>query len=106
MSDVVRAILALMQTPSAVGRVFNIGSDQPVSIRELARRVIAAVDPSLAIEFQSYAAAYSEDFEDVRRRVPDLTRLRSTIDYRLEYDLDRIIEEVIAWQRKTNGSGV
>ena len=97
--DVVRAIIALMQTPAAIGRVFNIGSDQPVSIRDLARRVIAAVNPALEIEYQSYAAAYSEDFEDVRRRVPDLTRLRGTIDFRLEYDLDRIIAEVIAWKR-------
>jgi UDP-glucose 4-epimerase len=99
-ADVVRAIDDLMQTPAAIGGVFNIGSDEPISIRELARRVIATVDPSLEIEFQSYAAAYSEDFEDIRRRVPDLSRLRRTIDFRLEYDLDRIIAEVIDWQRQ------
>jgi UDP-glucose 4-epimerase len=99
-ADVVRAIVDLMQTPAAIGGVFNIGSDEPISIRELARRVIATVDPSLEIEFQSYAAAYSEDFEDIRRRVPDLSRLRRTIDFRLEYDLDRIIAEVIDWQRQ------
>jgi UDP-glucose 4-epimerase len=99
-ADVVRAILALMQTPAAIGGVFNIGSDQPISIRELAERVIAAVDPKLEIEYQSYAAAYSEDFEDVRRRVPDLSRLRRTIDFPLHYDLDKIIREVIAWQRE------
>jgi UDP-glucose 4-epimerase len=101
-ADVVRAILALMQTPAAIGGVFNIGSDQPVSIRELAQRVIAAVDPALEIEFQSYAAAYSEDFEDIRRRVPDLSRLRRTIEFQLQYDLDRIITEVITWQRQTS----
>ena len=99
MADVVRAIVALMQTPTAIGRVFNIGSDQPLSIEELAQRVIAAVDPRLAIEHQSYAAAYSDDFEDVRRRVPDLSRLRATIDFELRHDLDQIIAEVIAWQR-------
>jgi UDP-glucose 4-epimerase len=99
-ADVVRAIVDLMQTPAAIGGVFNIGSEEPISIRELARRVIATVDPSLEIEFQSYAAAYSEDFEDIRRRVPDLSRLRRTIDFRLDYDLDRIIAEVIDWQRQ------
>ena len=99
-ADVVRAILALMQTPAAIGSVFNIGSDQPISIRDLAERVIAAVDPQLAIEYQSYAAAYSEDFEDVRRRVPDLSRLRQTIDFQLHYDLDRIIRELVAWHRE------
>ena len=67
-------ILALMDCPAVVGGVLNIGSDQPVSILELARRVIAAVDPSLAVEFASYAQAYSEDFEDCRQRVPDLTK--------------------------------
>ena len=70
--DVVRAVLALMESPQAVGRVFNIGSDQPVSILELAQRVTRAVDPALPIEFISYAAAYGHDFEDCRRRVPDL----------------------------------
>ncbi len=98
-SDVTSAILALMRTPAAEGQVFNIGSDQPVSIRELAERVIAAVNPSLRIEYQTYGAAYSEDFEDVRRRVPDLTRIRRTIAFELRHDLDSAIREVIQWQR-------
>ena len=76
MADVVTAVIALMDTPAAIGRVFNVGSDQPVSILELAQRVAAAVDPSLEIVFQSYADAYGADFEDVRSRVPDLGRLR------------------------------
>ena len=70
-ADVCRMVVALMATPAAVGQVFNIGSDVPVSILELAKRVLAVVDPSLEIEFQSYRDAYSDDFEDVRRRVPD-----------------------------------
>ena len=102
-SDVLRAILSLMQLPAAVGGVFNIGSDQPISILELAQRVTAAVDPSLAIEFISYADAYSEDFEDCRRRVPDLTRLRKTIDFKPRYDLDEIIREVVVWKRERSG---
>ena len=98
-SDVVRAVLDLMATPAALGRVFNIGSDQPVSILELAEKVIAIVNPNLAIEFQSYAEAYSPDFEDVRSRVPDLNRLRETIDYRPRFSLDDVIREVVAWKR-------
>jgi len=94
-ADVVRAVLALMETPEAVGRVFNVGSDQPVSIRELAERVIAAVDPQLRIEYQSYTEAYSADFEDVRTRVPDLSRLQATIDFRRRFGLDEIIRDVI-----------
>jgi UDP-glucose 4-epimerase len=98
-SDVIRAVLALMETPQAVGRVFNIGSDQPIAILELARRVIDAVDPSLKIAMQSYAEAYSEDFEDCRCRVPDLSRLRQTIAFQPRYTLDEVIREVIAWKR-------
>jgi UDP-glucose 4-epimerase len=99
-SDVVRMVLALMDCPAAVGGVFNIGSDQPVSILELAQRVIAAVDPSLRIEFVSYARAYGEDFEDCRRRVPDLTKMHELTGLRAQYGLDDIIHELVAWKRE------
>jgi UDP-glucose 4-epimerase len=106
-ADVIRAVLGLMATDAALGGIFNIGSDQPVTILELAQRVIAAVDsqttaagPTVAIEFQSYAQAYSENFEDCRRRVPDLTRLRRLLDFRPQFDLDQVIREVVAWKRR------
>ncbi|NQU23115.1 MAG: GDP-mannose 4,6-dehydratase [Candidatus Nealsonbacteria bacterium] len=99
-SDVVRAIVALMQPDVAIGQVFNIGSDYAVSILDLAKRVTAAVDPTLPIEFISYAEAYSEDFEDCRHRLPDLTRIRKTIDFQINYELDDIIREVIDWKRQ------
>ncbi|MGO9113621.1 MAG: NAD-dependent epimerase/dehydratase family protein [Thermoguttaceae bacterium] len=98
-ADVIRAVLALMESPQAVGRVLNIGSDRPVSILELAQRVIRAVDPTLRIEFISYAAAYGRDFEDCRRRVPDLTRLRETIGAWPCRTLEETIAEVVAWRR-------
>ena len=79
--------------------MFNIGSDQPVSIRELAQKTIALAGSGSKIEFQTYTAAYDKDFEDVRRRVPDLSRLRSTIDYYPRYDLDGIIRDVLASKR-------
>ena len=93
-SDVVTAVIDLMETPAALGRVFNIGSDEPVTILELAQRVLRHTESPSVIEFQTYAAAYDRDFEDVRRRVPELNRLRGTIDYRPHYDLDGIIRSV------------
>ena len=99
-ADVIRAVLGLMAAEAALGGVFNIGSDQPVTILELAQRVIAAVGPGIAIEFQSYAEAYSENFEDCRRRVPDLTRTGRLLDFRPQFDLDQVIREVIAWKRE------
>jgi UDP-glucose 4-epimerase len=98
-ADVCRMVVALMAAPAAVGQVFNIGSDVPVSILELAKRVLAIVDPSLGIEFQSYRDAYSDDFEDVRRRVPDLAKLRAAIDVGPLRDLDDVIWDVVAWKR-------
>ena len=94
-SDICRAVIGLMETPEAAGGVFNIGSDQPVRILELARRVRAAAGSPSPIERISYAEAYDADFEDCRRRVPDLTRLGDTIGYEPHYDLDAIIRELI-----------
>jgi UDP-glucose 4-epimerase len=103
-SDVVRMILALVACPAATGEVFNVGSDQPVSILELARRVIAIVNPPLPVELISYAAAYGADFEDCRRRVPDLTKMRSLTGLQCRYSLDDVIREVAAWKREpSNG---
>jgi UDP-glucose 4-epimerase len=98
-SDVVSAVVTLMQTPAAAGRVFNIGSDQPVSILDLAQRVIAVTGSSSMVEYQTYAHAYDADFEDIRHRVPDLSRLQATIGYERRYDLDAILRDVIAWKR-------
>jgi UDP-glucose 4-epimerase len=96
--DVVRAVATLVETPAAAGRVYNIGSDVPVSILELAERVIARVNPLASIEFQSYSDAYDESFEDIRRRVPDLTRIQQAIGFRASKDLDAIIDSVAACQ--------
>lgn len=99
--DVVRAVIKLMETPAAHGRVFNIGSDQPVSILDLAELVRQHVNPQAAIAFQSYADAYDASFEDIRRRVPDLSRIRETIDYQPTYDLPAIVTSVADAKRNT-----
>ena len=97
--EVVECILRLMETPTAYGAVYNIGSDQPVSIRELAEEVIRRVNPQLGIEYLPYSKAYGDDFEDVRRRVPDLMRLEQTIGFKPGLQLGRILEDIIAWKR-------
>ncbi|UUO07639.1 GDP-mannose 4,6-dehydratase [Blastopirellula sp. J2-11] len=94
-NDVVDAVIQLMGTSSAAGQVYNIGSDRPVTILELAQMVTAAIDPTLTPSFQSYEDAFNSSFEDVIRRVPDLTKLRSAIDYRPKFDLEGIIADVI-----------
>jgi len=93
-TDVVGAVLKLMDTESSSGRIYNIGADQPIAILEMAKRVAAIVNPTATIQFQSYAQAYDEDFEDIRRRVPNLTRIRQAIGYEPSLFLDDIIRDV------------
>jgi UDP-glucose 4-epimerase len=98
--DVVDAVVRLMETESAIGGVFNIGSDQPVAILDVARQVIAAAGSKSTIQFESYAQAYDQDFEDIRRRIPDLTRIRNTIGYEPRWTLSDVIRELIELHRK------
>jgi UDP-glucose 4-epimerase len=105
-TDIVQAVMKLMACPAAKGRVFNLGSDEPVTIRSLAEKVVAAVSAlsgnvgsPLAIEHIPYTTAYAAGFEDIQCRVPDLTRIRQTIDYRPRHRLEDIIREVVAWKK-------
>lgn len=94
--DVVSAVVKLVETPAAEGHVFNIGSDRPVSILELAQRVVQLAGSSSPIEFQSYAQAYDQDFEDIRHRVPDLSRIRRLIGFAPQHGLDEIVRDCLA----------
>ena len=97
--DVVGALVKLMDHPSAVGNVFNIGSEQEVTIRELAECVKALAGSRSEIVTVPYEAAYGEGFEDMPRRVPDLAKIGALIGYRPTKTLDEIIESVIAFHR-------
>ena len=93
--DVVRALMALMVEPKAVGQVFNIGNVEEVTIRELAERVKAATDSGSRIVTIPYEQAYDSGFEDMPRRVPDLTKVRQLVGYEPEVGLDEIIRRVV-----------
>jgi nucleoside-diphosphate-sugar epimerase len=97
--DVVGALAALSREPQAVGRVFNVGNDQEVSIRRLAERVKTLTGSRSEILTIPYDQAYEAGFEDMPRRVPDLTRLRTVIDYQPTVQLDGILESVIEYFR-------
>jgi len=93
--DVVTALVGLVQHPEAPGQVFNIGSNEAVSILELAERVRAAVDPDLAIKLIPFEEAYGPGFEDIEWRVPDISKVSKLIGFKPTKDLDRIIQEVV-----------
>jgi len=97
--DVVRAIVALMDHPAAVGEVFNIGSDEEVTIRGLAERVKELTGSQSEIITIPYELAYGEGFEDMPRRVPDIAKAGRLIGYRPSRSLDQILESVIAFFR-------
>ena len=97
--EVVECVVKLMDTPQAVGRVFNIGSDEAVSVRTLAEEIIRRVDPKVAIDYLPYGRAYGADFEDVRRRVPDVSRLYETIKLKPQKPLGAILDDIIRWKR-------
>jgi UDP-glucose 4-epimerase len=97
--DVVGALIALAEHPESVGNVYNVGGDQEITILELAERIKALTGSSSRINFVPYDQAYGEGFEDMRRRVPDLTKIHNLIGYRPRHTLDEILMSVIESQR-------
>jgi UDP-glucose 4-epimerase len=97
--DAVEALLRLLATPASVGGVFNVGSDEEVTILRLAEMVRDAAGSRSEIRLVPYAEAYAEGFEDMQRRVPDLAKLERTIGFRPRTSLATIITDVVADQR-------
>jgi UDP-glucose 4-epimerase len=97
--DAVEALLRLLASPSSVGEVFNVGSDEEVTILRLAEMVRDAAGSRSEIRLVPYAEAYAEGFEDMQRRVPDLAKLERTIGFRPRTPLATIITDVVADQR-------
>ncbi len=98
-SDVVRGLLALAAEPRAVGEVFNIGNPHEVTIRELAERVRALTGSRSPIVYVPYDQAYEAGFEDMPRRVPDISKIRSLVGFEPTVSLDDILRRVIAYCR-------
>jgi nucleoside-diphosphate-sugar epimerase len=93
--DVVRAMVALMNEPAAVGHVFNIGHGAEIAINELAEKVKALTNSPSEIVHIPYDRAYESGFEDMPRRAPDITKLQSLIGFRPTVELDEILTRVI-----------
>lgn len=93
--DTVRAVRGLMGSEDTLGRVYNVGSTDEITILELANKVIEATNSQSEVEFISYEKAYGPDFEDLGRRVPDLTRLRGMIDFTPKHSIDGIIGDIL-----------
>ncbi len=98
--DAVRALLLVMDSEKAVGQVFNVGNNQQITIMELAKKVIEITGSTSFIEKIAYEKAYPEGFEDMQRRVPDISKIKQVLGWSPEIDLDQIIKDIAAFNSK------
>ena len=105
-SDAVGAIIKLAAHPEAPGQVFNVGNDEEVSILALAERIKAMTGSSSRIVRVPYDEAYQEGFEDMMRRVPDVSKAARFVGYRPTVSLDEILSDVIEHEKAKRAAGV
>lgn len=100
--DVIEALVALMDCPAAVGEVINIGTDESITINELADKVISMTGSKSQKRRLSYEQAYGRAFDDMQRRVPDLTKIKSLIGFEPKYTLEQSLQHVIDYEKSRN----
>jgi UDP-glucose 4-epimerase len=98
-SDAIRAVRGLMDTGKGIGNVFNVGNPFEVTMNQLANRIIEKTGGKSKLKHISYDEAYGGGFEDMMRRTADITRLKQALDFEILYDLDAILDDVIANKR-------
>ena len=98
--DAVRALLLVMDSEKAIGEVFNVGNNQQITIMELAKKVIELTGSTSTIEKIAYEKAYPEGFEDMQRRVPNISKIKQVLGWTPEINLDQIIKDIAAFNSK------
>jgi UDP-glucose 4-epimerase len=98
--DAVRAITGLMFTGKGVGEEFNVGNPIEITMNDLAKKVVAKTNSQSRIVHKSYEEVYGKGFEDMNRRTADITKLENALGFKLKYDLDAILEDVIDYYRE------
>jgi UDP-glucose 4-epimerase len=99
-ADAVRALLLVMDSDKAIGQVFNVGNNSQISIMELAKKVIELTGSKSSIEKIAYEKAYPEGFEDMQRRVPDISKIKQILGWEPAINLDQIIKDIAAFNSK------
>jgi UDP-glucose 4-epimerase len=97
--DAVKAILTLAATDSTIGDVFNVGGVGETTVKELAEKIIKQTNSTSTITYTKYEDAYPAGFEDMQRRVPDITKIKKTINWAPTNTLDSIIDDVATSMR-------
>jgi UDP-glucose 4-epimerase len=99
-TDAVKALLLVMDSDKAVGQVFNVGNNSQISIMELAKKVIEITGSKSSIEKIAYEKAYPEGFEDMQRRVPDISKIKKVLGWEPAINLDQIIKDIASFNSK------
>lgn len=99
-NDALRAVRGLMDTDKGIGQVFNVGNPFEVTMNYLAERIIEKTGGKSTLKHLSYEEAYGKGFEDMMRRTADIAKLQATIDFEIQYDLDDILDDVIAYKKR------
>ncbi|HDH86646.1 MAG: nucleoside-diphosphate sugar epimerase [Desulfobacterium sp. 4572_20] len=99
-ADVIDVLIKLMAEPEAVGKIFNVGNEEEVTIKDLALMVKEMTGSSSEIEYIPYEKAYGPGYEDMQRRCPDITRLKDFMHFKPKTDLKGIIQSVIDYYKK------
>ena len=92
--DVIEALLLVIDSPKAIGQVYNVGNNFEISIADLAKKVIEVTNSSSKLEFKSYVDAYGPGFEDLERRVPDISKAERDLGWAPKRDLTQIIQDI------------
>jgi len=95
--DVIWAMAELAETPEAEGQVFNIGSEELITIKDLAQKTKELCNSKSEIHFIPYEEAYEEGFEDMNRRLPDISKIRNIIGFEPKYNLEQTIRQIIEY---------
>jgi UDP-glucose 4-epimerase len=98
--DVTEALLRFDSLPQAVGQVINLGSDEEVSIRQLAEKIISITNSKSRLKFVSYEEVYGHGFDDMRRRIPDLSKAKRILNWQPKIKLDKIIKQIHSTLKK------
>ena len=99
-SDAIRALLLVIDSDEAIGQVFNVGNNQQISIMDLAKKVIEITGSKSGIKKIPYAEAYPEGFEDMQRRVPDISKIKTALGWSPEIGLEQIIRDIADFHTK------
>ena len=98
-SDAIRALLTVIDSDRAIGQVFNVGNNHQISIMDLAKKVIEFTGSKSEIKNISYSDAYPEGFEDMQRRVPDISKIKNVLGWSPEFGLEQIIRDIADFHR-------